>query len=48
MNVPMTSLRDTITRSAVLVALTTALQLADSLTPDGFNFAPLAPLARCP
>jgi len=29
-------------------ALQSALTLADSLTPDGFDFAPLAPLVRCP
>lgn len=36
------------TKADIEAALSTALSLADSLTPDGFNFAPLAPLAHCP
>ena len=35
------------TAAQIEAALGTALTLADSLTPDGFDFAPLAPLARC-
>lgn len=37
------------TKADIEAALTTALQMADTLTPDdGFNFAPLAPLVHCP
>ena len=36
------------TKVEIESALQTALTLADSLTPDGFDFAPLAPLVRCP